>query len=134
MEILESIQYGFGYLIVGFIAGTVLDLSFPTFDEQTPVHTVFLEVVLQSLLLIILVFYVRKIVKTMPSIFDLQYGKTKALQYRAYSASEYGGELMISLAIIGTQFHLIKKFDFLSRRLYHWIYKREQNTEPVSFS
>lgn len=117
MELIESIQYGFGYLIVGFFAGTVLDNSFPTFDEKTPVRTVFLEVILQSILLIILVFYVRKVVKAMPSIFDLHYGKRKGFHFRPYSASEYGGELMISLAVIGAQFHLIRKLDFLSRHL-----------------
>ncbi len=123
MELLESIQYGIAYLVVGFFAGTVLDFSFPYFNEETPVHVVFLEVVLQSLLLIILVFYVRLLVKTMPSLFDFHLGKRS--RYVPYSASEYGGELMISLAVIGAQFHLIKKLDFLSRKLYKFIYNME---------
>jgi hypothetical protein len=123
MEILESIQYGIAYLVVGFLAGTVLDFSFPSFNEETPTKVVFLEVVLQSLLLIVLVFYVRLLVKTMPSLFDFHFGKRS--RYVPYSASEYGGELMISLAVIGAQFHLIKKLDFLSRKLYKYIYKME---------
>jgi len=120
MEILESVQYGTAYLLVGFLAGTVLDSSFPSFDEETPVELVLVEVILQSVLLIILVFYVRLLVKTMPSLFDFHFGKSS--RYVPYSASEYGGELMISLAVIGTQFHLIKKFDFLSRKFYTYLY------------
>lgn len=127
MELLESIQYGFGYLIVGFFAGTVLDYSFPSFNEDTPALTVFLEVLLQSLLLIILVFYVRLLVKSMPSLFDFHLGKQ--VRYVPYSASEYGGELMISLAVIGAQFHLIKKLDFLSRKFYTFIYNKEHSRE-----
>ncbi len=126
MEILESVQYGTAYLLVGFLAGTLLDFSFPSFNEDTPVGIVLLEVILQSVLLIIVVFYVRLLVKTMPSLFDFHFGKGS--RYVPYSASEYGGELMISLAVIGTQFHLINKFDFLSRKLYTFLYNREHKT------
>ena len=124
MELLESIQYGFGYLLVGFLAGTLLDYSFPSFNEETPVWVVLLEVIVQSLLLIILVFYVRLVVKTMPSLFDFHLkGRSR---YVPYSTSEYGGELMISLAVISAQFHLIKKLDFLSRKLAEFISRKEQ--------
>lgn len=120
MELLESIQFGFGYLVTGFFAGTLLDYSFPSFNDDTPVLTVFLEVILQSLALIVVVFYIRLIVKSMPSLFDFHLGKH--LRYVPYSASEYGGELMISLAVIGAQFHLIKKLDFLSKKFYTFLY------------
>jgi hypothetical protein len=124
MELIESIQYGIVYLVIGFFAGTLLDYSFPSFNEDTSVVSVFLEVLLQSILLIVLVFYVRLLVKTMPSLFDFHLGKH--LRYVPYSSSEYGGELMISLAVIGAQFHLIKKLDFLSRKLYTFIYNKER--------
>lgn len=121
MELIESIQYGLGYLVVGFFAGTLLDYSFPSFDESQSTELLFVEILVQSILLILLVFYVRKIVTIMPSLFNLQ------SSYKAYSASEYGGELMISLAVIGAQFHLIKKLDLLSQRIYKLIYNEERN-------
>ena len=123
MELIESVQYG-----IGFLAGTALDYSFPNHDENTPVKTVFIETILQCILLIILVFYVRKLVKIMPSLFDIHYGISKKgmSKYKAYSVSEYSGELMISLAVIGAQFHLIKKLDFLSRKFYKWIFNEER--------
>jgi len=126
MELIEGIQYGLAYLIIGFLAGTLLDYSFPNHDENTPVKTVLVEALLQCILLIVLVFYVRKLVKIMPSLFDIHFGFTKKGKYKAYSASEYGGELMISLAVIGAQFHLIKKLDFLSRKFYKWIFDEER--------
>ena len=128
MEILESVQFGLGYLIVGFFIGTILDYSFPNFDDNTPVRTVFLEVLFQSLAIIVLVFYVRKLVKIMPSVFDLHFlSKSGKVKFRPYTTTEYSGELMISLAIIGAQFHLIRKLDFLSKKLYEFIYKRKRH-------
>jgi hypothetical protein len=129
MQLLESIQFGLGYLVVGFFAGTVLDYSFPGFEEDISTGKLFLEVLLQCILLIILVFYVRKIVKIMPFLFVLNYdinrnGKVDA--YNPYEASEYGGEIMIAVVILGAQFNLIKKIDLLSRRLYQAIYNEEK--------
>ena len=121
MQLLESIQFGLGYLIVGFASGVALDYSMPSFDETTPTGTLFLEVALQCLLLIVLVFYIRKVVKIMPFLFVLNH-KT----YKPYQASEYGGEVMIAIALLGAQFNLIKKLDLLSRRFYLWLYNEEK--------
>lgn len=130
MELLESIQFGLGYLIVGFFGGAFLDYSFPKYDEQTKTKDLFLQVLFQCIALIVLVFYVRKIVKIMPFLFVLgidinRNGKVNS--YRPYEASEYGGEVMIALMIVGAQFNLIKKIDLLSRRLYRWIYNEEKS-------
>ena len=129
MELLESIQFGLGYLIVGFFAGTLADYSFPRYKEDISTQELFLEVILQSILLIILVFYVRKIVKIMPFAFILNIDINrdgKIDKYKPYEASEYGGEVMIALAILGAQFNFIKKLDLLSRRLYKWFFNEER--------
>lgn len=127
MEILESIQFGLGYLIIGFFAGTVADYSFPRYKEEITTKELFFEVLLQSIFLILLVFYVRKIVKIMPFAFILNIsGDGKGNKYRPYEVSEYGGEVMIEIAILGAQFNLLKKLDLLSRRLYKWIYNEEK--------
>ena len=128
MEVLESVQFGLGYLLIGFIIGTILDYSFPNFDEKTPPMVVFLEVLLQSLALIILVFYVRKLVKIMPSVFDIHsIAKSGKVKFRPYSTTEYGGEVMIALAIVGAQFHLIRKLDYLSQKLHQFIFNRKRH-------
>jgi hypothetical protein len=129
MELLETIQFGVGYLFVGFTAGTILDYSFPPFKEEVKTQQLFLEVLLQGILLAVAVFYVRKIVKIMPFMFVLHTdlnGDGRVDKYHPYLASEYSGEVMIALVVIGAQFNLIKKIDLLSRRLYKWLYNEEK--------
>lgn len=132
MELLETIQFGLGYLFVGFTAATLLDYSFPSFKEDISTQELFFEVLFQGILLAIAVFYVRKIVKIMPFMFVLHTdinGDGKVDKYHPYMATEYGGEVMIALVVIGAQFNLIKKIDLLSRRLYRWIYDEEKTVQ-----
>lgn len=132
MELLETIQFGLGYLFVGFTAATILDYSFPHFKEDISTRELFLEVLFQGILLAIAVFYVRKIVKIMPFMFVLQTdinGDGRVDKYHPYLASEYSGEVMIALVLIGAQFNLIKKLDLLSRRLYKWLYNEEKTVQ-----
>ena len=129
MELLESIQYGLGYLFIGFLAGALADSMFPKYDETKDTFAVFVETVLHSMLLIVVVFYVRKIVKIMPFLFVINMdtnGDGKIAKYHPYKATEYSGELMIALILVGSQLNLIKKVDLLSRRLYRMIYKEEK--------
>jgi hypothetical protein len=132
MELLETIQFGIGYLVVGFLAGTILDYSFPHYKEEISTQELFLEVLLQGVLLAIAVFYVRKIVKIMPFMFVLGSdinGDGKVDKYHPYMATEYSGEVMIAVVMLGAQFNLIKKLDLLSRRLYRWLYNEEKKVQ-----
>lgn len=128
MELLESIQYGVLYLLSGFGLGVTLDYSFPAYREDIRTRTLFLEVVFQCLLLIILTYYLRKVIKIIPFLFMIDIagtglGKSK---YIPYKTEEYSGELMIAIVLLGTQFTLIKKLDLLSRRFYSWLYNEEK--------
>ncbi len=132
MELLETIQFGLGYLVVGFLAGTVLDYSFPHYKEDISTKELFFEVLLQGILLAIAVYYVRKIVKIMPFMFVLHAdinGDGHVDKYHPYQASEYSGEVMIAVVLLGAQFNLIKKLDLLSRRLYKWMYGEEKKIQ-----
>ena len=126
MELLESIQFGVAYLVVGFGVGVGLDYSFPAYKENVRTSTLFLEICLQGLLLIISTFYLRKLVKVMPFLFMIDFTGTGKTSYTPYHAEEYGGEVMIALVFLGSQFNLIKKLDLLSRRFYKWIYDEEK--------
>lgn len=114
MQLLETFQYGILYILASFIVGTTLDYSFPHYEETKNVWKVFGEVVGQCLLLVLGVFYSRKLVKIVPFLFVIN-GNNK---YRPYEIPEYGGEIMISMVLIGTQLNLLKKIDLLSRKLY----------------
>ena len=76
MELLESIQFGVAYLVVGFGVGVGLDYSFPAYKENVRTSTLFLEICLQGLLLIISTFYLRKLVKVMPFLFMIDFTGT----------------------------------------------------------
>jgi hypothetical protein len=126
MELLESIQYGVLYLISGFATGVALDYSFPPYVEQVRTSTLFIEVALQCLFLIILTYYLRKVVKIVPFLFMIgPTGKARST-YKPYEVEEYGGEIMIAIVFLGAQFNLIKKLDLLSRRFYSWLYDEEK--------
>jgi len=129
MELFESMQFGLGYLIIGFLAGTLVDSLFPRYDETKDIWNVFIETVLHSLALIVVIFYVRKIVKIMPFLFVINFdinGDGKIVKYHPYQATEYSGETMIALILVGSQLNLIKKIDLLSRKLYEAFHKEEK--------
>lgn len=122
MQLLEILQYGFGYLIMSFIVGAGLDLLFPNYNEETPFWPLLTEIMGQCLLLILAVFYLRKFVKIMPFMFIVD-GDQK---YKPYQLPEYSGEMTIAVVLVGTQFNLIKKIDLLSRRIFAYLYGEEK--------
>lgn len=131
MELLESFQYGIGYILICFFLGVGLDFMFPKFDEKTELGQLFLEVTLQCLALIVFVFYGRKLVKVMPFLFFFNrslFGGKGVPKYRAYESTEYEGEVVIGFVLVATQTNLLKKIDKLSRSLYEWMYGEERDT------
>ena len=120
MELLESIQYGLGYLFIGFVLGVATDMLFPVYDSTKEPWDVFSEVMLQCIMLIIVVFYCRKIVKVMPFVFAFN------SKYRVHESDEYNGEIIIAVVLIGAQINLIKKIDLLSKNVYKWMWKEER--------
>ena len=125
MELLESIQYGLGYLFIGFVLGVGTDMLFPVYTTEKDTLTVFSEVVLQCIMLIIVVFYCRKIVKLMPFVFAFN------PKYRVHESDEYNGEIIIAVVLIGVQINLIKKIDFLSKNIYKWMWKEERALQKM---
>jgi len=120
IELLESIQYGLGYLFVGFFLGVGTDMIFPVYKPEKDIWTVFSEVILQCITLIIVVFYCRKIVKLMPFVFAFN------SKYRVHESEEYHGEIMIAVVLIGVQINLIKKLDLLSKKFYKYLWNQER--------
>lgn len=134
MEILESFQYGIGYILVCFFLGVSLDFVFPKYDEQKDTTTIFAEVVLQCLALILFVFYGRKIVKIMPFLFNLNrsFGGSKSVpHYKAYQSTEYEGEVIIGFVLVATQTNLLKKIDHISKALYAWLFNAKRDAVVI---
>lgn len=132
MELLESFQYGIGYILICFFLGVGLDFLFPKFEEDISIGQLFLEVVLQCLALIVFVFYGRKLVKVMPFLFFFNqslFGAKGVPKYHAYESTEYEGEVIIGFVLVATQTNLLKKVDKLSRTLYELMFGEVRSIE-----
>jgi hypothetical protein len=120
---LESIQYGFLYLVAAFLGGTALDFTFPRFKKDEPTDKLLREVVAQCLLLVVVVVLIRVIVQQIPFVF---HHGARAAGYTPYGTSEFGGEMMMGLIFLSSQLNLIAKIDDLARRMYEWLFNRKR--------
>ena len=112
-EIAEIIQYTILYGIVAFYVGTWINATFPHFDKSKSTTELMLEVLGETIILTICVFYIRKLVKIVPFIFHLPGKKA----YNPYLSTEFHGEIVISVIFITLQTNLVKKLEELSKRI-----------------
>ena len=112
-EIAEIIQYTILYGIVAFYVGTWINAAFPHFDKSKSSTELMLEVLGETIILTICVFYIRKLVKIVPFLFYLP-GKRA---YNPYLSTEFHGEIVISVIFITLQTNLVKKLEELSKRI-----------------
>jgi len=119
INILGSIQYGILYVIVYFIFGILLHIIFPPLIKTDPLLNIVGWIVLQSIVIIIIIFYVQKLVGSIPGIasffpkiFDINVLETKG--FIPYGISEYNGDISSSLILIGTQIHLLEKISYFT--------------------
>ena len=119
-HILESIQYGLLYMIAAFIGGVGLDFSFAPYTEDIQTKELFRQISLQCILLIIIVYCTRALVKQVPILFPTSRG------FVPYTTPEFNGEMMMGFVFLGSQLNLIQKIDLLAKRLYGLYYKEER--------
>jgi hypothetical protein len=123
---LESLQYGFLYLVAAFVGGTALDFTFPRFTKDRPTGQLALEVLLQCLLLVVVVIVIRFIVQKVPFVL---HHRARATGYAPYGTSEFGGEMMMGLVFLSSQLNLIAKIDDLATRMYEWLFNQKRVVE-----
>jgi hypothetical protein len=119
INIVGSIQYGILYSIAYLFIGTLLHFLFPPLVKGDPLLNLFFWIVLQSVVIIIVAFYVQKMVEMIPGIisffpgyFNLHELKEKGL--KPYGITEYKGDMASSIVLIGTQFHLLEKVAYFT--------------------
>ena len=127
-HILESIQYGILYLLAAFAGGVSLDFTFPHFDDAKPTGVIFYESSFQCILLVLVVYIVRFIVKCVPILFPI----AKGTGYIPYRTAEFNGEMMMGFVFLGSQLNLIRKIDELASRLYVWLFTEERKTKDTA--
>jgi hypothetical protein len=114
-----SIQYGILYSIIFLIIGILLHILFPALNKNDTLLNIFNWIILQSIVIIIIVFYVEKFVQAIPGIasFFPQYFNINELITKGfipYGVSEFKGNMAASLILIGTQIRLLEKISYFT--------------------
>jgi hypothetical protein len=114
-----SIQYGILYCLVYLFIGIILHNIFPALNKSDPLLHTFLWIILQSIVIIIVVFYVEKFVEIFPGIFSFfpkffDMNELLAKGFIPYGINEYKGNMASSLILIGTQYHLLYKVEYFT--------------------
>jgi hypothetical protein len=119
INIVGSIQYGILYSVAYLFIDTFLHFLFPPLVKGDPLLNLFFWIVLQSVVIIIVAFYVQKMVEMIPGIisfflgyFNLHELKEKGL--KLYGITEYKGDMASSIVLIGIQFHLLEKVAYFT--------------------
>ncbi len=122
-HLLESVQYAVLYMLAAFAGGVGLDFLFPVYNKGKETWTIFREVTGQCLLLVLLVYFIRIQVKSVPILFPIAAAPTNYVPYRT---AEFNGEMMMGFVFLSSQLNLLNKIDLLSKRLYSWMFKEER--------
>lgn len=114
LNINGSIQYGLLYGILYLFTGILINNIFPVFRKNISLSSLFSWILLQSIVIIMVSFYVQKFVEAIPGwasffpqFFDVEELKSKG--WKPYGIPEYKGEMAASIILIGTQVNLLKK-------------------------
>ncbi len=131
-HVLESVQYGLLYMFSAFFGGVTLDYIFPRYDENETTRNVLWQSALQCLCLVIMVYFIRYMIKMIPLFFPVP----SFSKFIPYTTPEYSGEMMMGFVFLGSQLNLINKLDLLSKRFYQFIYneKRDKVNPSVSIN
>jgi hypothetical protein len=119
VNILGSIQYGLLYAFVFFFAGIGIESVFPKYNPIAKFKTLASQVTLQCIVIIIVIFYARKLVEAIPGIitfFPKAFNQQNLLRHGfiPYGIDEFKGEAMMSIILIGTSVNLLKKIGRLA--------------------
>jgi len=115
INILGSIQYGIAYTLAFFIAGIGINFIFPPFTTNyNSLYVLFFSILLQSRVIIIVTFYIQKLIKSIPGIISFfpkyfDYNKLLIHGFIPYGIDEYKGDMSSSIILIGTQINLLKR-------------------------
>jgi len=114
-----SIQYGIIYSIIYFIIGIFLHVIFPPLIKSASLFNTFCWIILQSIIIIILTFYVEKLVESIPgwASFFPEYFNFKNLitnGFIPYGVGEFKGSMAANIVLIGTQINLFDKVSYFT--------------------
>jgi hypothetical protein len=120
MNITGSIFYGFIYILLFLIMGIILHSIFPVTTSSQSLSSLFGWILLHCFIIIISVFYIRKLVESIPGPIYYFPEYLKKLQQEGlilHGIDEYKGDMAASVIFIGTQYRLLEKIALLTNKL-----------------
>ena len=97
-QLLQTAQYSALYAILGGIAGTIVEHLMPEYDPESTPSQMIWEVIGQAVLIGVFIFYVRKLVKVFPYLFN---NDPDYIPYqKEYAVAEYHGDIVLFIAFI----------------------------------
>ena len=102
LKILELTQYTIIYTLLILPIGRVLNTYFPELDKRKTNIRILLEIIIQMIIIVLTMYFIRRIVKRLPFIYHDP-------DYEAGGVTEVYGELTIAFIYVVTQDHLAKK-------------------------
>jgi hypothetical protein len=121
-KLLFVAQYGLLYVMIGLLLGSVVDYAFPVYDPEKENTEIMKEIALQTVLIVITVFYARKLVKICPYLFNFDNSFSHS---HAQKLSGFDGTIVLALVFVATQTSFLKKIQHISKNV---IIKKLQNT------
>ena len=122
INIVGSIQYGILYSLLFFAVGIGIHLLFPPLVKGESLLTICLWILLQSMVIIIATFYIKKLIEAIPGIFTFfpRYFNILELQSKGfvpYGIDEFKGDMASSITLIGTQYRLLEKVVYVTNEV-----------------
>jgi hypothetical protein len=106
LKLAELTQYTIIYTLLILPVGKFLDHIFPKVDKTKSKFRLLLEILLQMIIIVITMYYIRRIVKRIPFILYNE-------EYKSGEVTEVYGELTIAFVYVITQTNIFKKIEFL---------------------
>jgi hypothetical protein len=121
LNINGTIQYGLLYGILYLFCGILINNIFPAYTTNIQLRSLFMWIILQSIVIIIATFYSQKFVEAIPGWASLFPGffnpeELKSKGWKPYGIPEYKGDMAASIILIGTQINLLKKIELFTRK------------------
>ena len=106
-ELTEIIQYSVIYIIICLIFGIILNKFSPDPDENEKSYIIFIDLIIQSILISLCVYYIRKICHLIPPFFNIK-----------RHTHAFNGNIMIAIIFFTTQTKIPHKIDILYKRFF----------------
>ncbi len=108
-KISEILFYSILYVLFSIYVGILINSMFPAFDDKKNDLAILIEVLLQSSVTAVSVFYIRRFVNLIP--FPILFGD----KVEPNEAINFTGEVMFSVVFVSTQVKIIEKIAYLSK-------------------